>query len=245
MPVDVHVHVGGRYDEMVARNLDGGLVDAAIVSCVHSSLGDANYQPTPEDVRWCNDYTLSWMERYPQRVHGLAYVNPRHGEVGLTEMRRCLDRGMVGAKLLLCVFADDPRVDPFVRLAIERDVPVLAHAWVKTTGNLPYESRPQNVMRLAQRFPMAKLILAHWGGEWETGAKVLGECPNLYVDVSGTPAETDSLEGLVQAAGEDRVMFGTDNTNCHYCLGKVAGARLSDEQRRKVLTTNATRLFRL
>lgn len=121
----------------------------------------------------------------------------------------------------------------------------LAHAWVKTTGNLPYESRPQNVMRLAQRFPAAKIILAHWGGEWETGAKVVRECPNLYVDISGTPAEADSVEGMVRSAGEDRVLFGTDNTNFFYCLGKVSGAELSEERREKIRWGNAAQLFGL
>lgn len=245
MLVDAHLHVGGSYDGAVAAMLDRRQIDAAIVSCLHAASGEVAWQPTRAEVTTCNDYALAWMDRYPGRVLALAYINPRHRDAGVHEMARCLDRGMVGAKLEICVFADDPRVDAFVALAIERDVPILLHSWVKTTGNLPYESRPEHVMRLALRFPEAKLILAHWGGEWETGAKVLRECPNLYVDISGTPAEADSVEGMVGAASEDRVLFGTDNTNLFYCLGKVEGAEITEAQREKIRWGNAVRLFGL
>jgi len=245
MLIDAHLHIGGSYDEAVTRRLDRGLVDVVVLSCLHLTQGEPNWQPTPDEIRAFNDFVLSWMDRYHGKVIGLCYVNPRHGDIGLAEMRRCLDHGMSGVKLEVCTLADDKRVNPFAALAAERDVPILAHAWAKTTGNLPFESYPQNVMALAQRFPKAKIILAHWGGEWETGAKVVRDCPNLYVDISGTPAEMDSVEGMVHSAGEDRVLFGTDNANLFYCLGKVLGAALNDSQRQKILWGNAARLFGL
>ena len=52
--------------------------------------------------------------------------------------------------------------------------------------------------RLAQRYPEAKIMMAHLGGDWEYGFKVARECPNVYVDTSGSIAEMDEIEKLAR-----------------------------------------------
>jgi uncharacterized protein len=240
MIIDMHAHLDLSDDSVISRMLDQGLVDSVALS---SLIGWAF--PTVDELRRANDHVFEWMERYPGSVIGFAYINPRLGDASLRELERCIAGGMKGIKLWISVLADDPRVDPFVDLAAAAGIPMLAHAWVKTTGNLPFESRPEHVGRLAARHPDAKLILAHFGGEWETGAQVARDCPNLYVDISGSLAEMDEVETLVRSVGSERVLFGTDNANFHYCLGKVQGAQLSDEQRQLILCDNARALLRM
>ncbi|NLT42767.1 MAG: amidohydrolase family protein [Anaerolineae bacterium] len=163
----------------------------------------------------------------------------------MRELERCLDAGMKGVKLWVSVLADDPRVDPLVEVAQNAGAVVLAHAWVKTRGQLPFESRPQNVAHLARRFPQTRFMLAHFGGEWETGAKAARGVPNLFVDTSGSLPEADMVEVLARNVGVERMLFGTDNADFHYCLGKILAANLTDDERERILCGNAQDLFRL
>jgi hypothetical protein len=96
---------------------------------------------------------------------------------------------------------------------------------------------------LAARYPEAKLIMAHLGGDWEYGVKVARDHPNIYVDTSGSLAEMDSIERLVEEVGIERVIFGTDNSDLSYCLGKIAGAALTPAQREAIFWQNAARLI--
>ncbi len=240
MIVDAHAHLDLGPNAVIETMLDRDLVDVVALS----SLKGGAF-PTLGHLRESNDNVLQWMERYPGRVVGFAYVNPRLGDEGVRELERCLDAGMKGVKLWISVLADDPRVDPLMEVAQSRGAVVLAHAWVKTTGQLAFESRPEHVANLARRFPQGRFMLAHFGGEWETGAKAARDCPNLWVDTSGSLAEMDMTEVLLQSVGVERVLFGTDNSNFHYCLGKIQGARLSDREREMILSGNARSLFDL
>lgn len=241
MIIDSHLHLDlGPSNEPVKEMLEDRLVDVVALS---SLIGGAF--PTLHDLKRANDHVLEWMGRWTGRVLGFAYVNPRLGRPGVLELERCLAAGMKGVKLWISVLADDPQVDPLMEVAQAAGAVVLAHAWVKTTGNLPFESRPEHVVRLALRWPKVRFMLAHFGGEWETGAKAARDCPNLYVDTSGSLAEMEMVETLVRNVGVERVLFGTDNTNFHYCLGKIMGARLSDTDRRRILGDNAQAIFGL
>jgi predicted TIM-barrel fold metal-dependent hydrolase len=85
--------------------------------------------------------------------------------------------------------------------------------------------------------------MAHLGGDWEYGYKVARECPNVYVDTSGSIAEMDEIEKLVGAIGAERVLFGTDNSDLSFCVGKILGADLTDGQREAIFWRNAARLI--
>ncbi|NPV07881.1 MAG: amidohydrolase [Anaerolineae bacterium] len=238
MIIDAHLHLDLGPNDVVRKMLDRRLVDVVAISSLQGGAF-----PSLKHLQASNDHVLRWMEEYPDRVIGFAYVNPRLGEEGVRELQRCLDSGMKGVKLWISVLADDPRVDPLIEVAQEKGAVVLAHAWVKTVGQLPFESRPKHVANLARRFPKARFMLAHFGGEWEDGAKVARDCPNLWVDTSGSLAEADMVDVLVESVGVERVLFGTDNANLHYCLGKIRAARLSEDERELILSGNARRLF--
>jgi predicted TIM-barrel fold metal-dependent hydrolase len=241
MLVDAHIHLGlGAFtaDAFVDR-LNRGLTDQFWVSALRGG-----YYPTPDDVRSSNETVRELMARLPNSVVGFAYVNPVHGSLALAELRRCLgDLGFGGVKLWVSALCDDRRVDPIIECAVEYDVPVLVHCWVKITGNLPFESTPMHLGTLAKRHPRAKLIMAHLGGDWEYGCKVARQCPNVCVDTSGSIAEMDAIEKLVETVGLERVLFGTDNADLSFCKGKILGASLTDEQREAIFWGNASRLI--
>jgi predicted TIM-barrel fold metal-dependent hydrolase len=125
------------------------------------------------------------------------------------------------------------------------DVPVLQHAWEKTTGNLPGESTPADVAELARRHPRARIIMAHLNGAGLRGIEAIVDCPNVVVDTSGGDPQSGIVEVAVAALGPSRVVYGSDAPIRHFgvSLGKVLGAELPDAVKRDLLWNNAARLL--
>jgi len=241
MLVDAHIHLnlGGFSERSFVERFERGSTDQFWVSALQGG-----YYPTLQDVRLSNDMVHALMERLPGAVLGFAYLNPVHGAEALAELRRCVDDlGFRGIKLWVSTLCDDPSVNPIVEAAISYGMPLLVHCWLKIGGNLPFESTPMHLGRLARRFPEARFIMAHLGGDWEYGLKVARECPNVFVDTSGSLAEMGEIEALVEAIGVERVLFGTDNADLSFCLGKILGAGLSDAQREAIFWRNALTLL--
>jgi predicted TIM-barrel fold metal-dependent hydrolase len=161
-------------------------------------------------------------------------------------MDRCiLEERMCGVKLWVARRATDAGLDPIMRRAAELGVPVLQHAWDKTTGNLPGESFPQDVADLARRHPDAKIIMAHLNGCGFRGIEHVVDCPNLVVDTGGGDPEAGLVETAVDALGGQRVVFASDLPVrlLGQCLGKTLGADLSEATKRDILWNNAARLL--
>ena len=80
MIVDAHLHL--TWAEMTPRKmLDRGLVDVVALS----SLQGAPFLAS-STCGLRNDHVFRWMEEYPGRVVGFAYVNPRLGDEGVREL---------------------------------------------------------------------------------------------------------------------------------------------------------------
>jgi len=246
---DPHIHheCGTTNTTTFVQRAERGLTDQFWVSTLKGG-----YYPSPAEIRLSNDAVHTLMQRLPEHIVGFCYVNPAHGNLALDELcQRVEQQGFRGVKLWVATYADDPCVDPIVEAAAAYRIPLLVHCWVKvgagslSGGNLPFESTPMQLGRLARRHPQARFIMAHLGGDWEYGIQVARDCPNIYVDTSGSLAEMDSIESLVDAVGIERVLFGTDNSDLDFCLGKIIGADLSDDQREAILWRNAARLLAL
>jgi len=181
-------------------------------------------------------------------VLGYCYVNPQHREESLEEIERCVvGGGMVAVKLWVAVKASDRRVDPIMERAADLGVPVLQHAWYKTTGNLPDESSPADVADVARRFPTLTIQMAHLHGGGPRGVADIAPCPNVVVDTSGGDPETWLVEFAVRELGPERVVFGSDAPGRAFGvqLGKVTGAGLTKREREMVLYKNMERILRL
>ena len=246
MIIDVHVHLGmgAMTTKEISRRARLGLTDRFWVSALQGG-----YYPTLDETRASNDSVRALMQELPDRITGLAYINPAHEQAALGEMQRCVeDLGFRGIKLWVATRCDDPRVDPIVEQAIAYGIPLLVHCWAKvgdgspSGGNLPFESTPMDLGRLAARHPKGRFIMAHLGGHWQYGAQVARDHGNIWVDTSGSIAEMGSIEALVEAIGVERVLFGTDNSNLSYCIGKIMGADLALGQREAIFWRNAASL---
>ena len=243
MLIDIHAHIWGKVDdvETIMKAVRLYEIDKVAVS---SLVG--GYDPTVEDIRMANRQVCICMHRYPEHILGFSYINPAHEERALDEFKRCIEEyGMVGMKLWVAVRCTDERLDPLIAQAIEYDVPVLIHTWVKATGNLPEESTPMDLSLLAKRFPEATFIMAHLGGDWEYGVKAIRSDRNVLADICGSIAETGMTESAVRELGADRLVFGSDMTGIFLPnVGKILGAAITEEEREQIFWRNATRILK-
>jgi hypothetical protein len=182
----------------------------------------------------------------PDTFLPFCYVTPVFPDEAVAEIDRCI-RGerMVGVKLWVARRATDSGLDPIMRTAVALGVPVLQHAWLKTTGNLPGESTPADVADLARRHPDARIIMAHLNGAGLRGIEAIVRTPNVVVDTSGGDPESGMVEAAVARLGPKRVVYGSDAPIRHFgvTLGKTLGADLPDAVKQAILWDNAARLL--
>ena len=244
MIVDAHTHLDkdGHIDPGYLKTC--AVFDVQYIWCSCLGLPSFLEYPTAEEVRQANDALLAEMQRLPAFIYGLVYINPRLGTQALDELKRGLDAGMHGLKLWVACRHSDPLVYPVVEYAIARKVPILLHAWRRVTGNEPGHSVPLDVAALARRYPEAKLIMAHLGGDWEHGIKAVRDFPNVLVDISMSVVETGQVEMAVRELGYQRVVFGSDSpgNDLRANIGKLWGVYLTSEERRAIESGNMLRL---
>lgn len=241
--IDAHIHL--YRSDLYPGTLEEG-DRLGIKQFVCSAVLNLGHYPDWATIQQANDDLAGVMKRHPDRVAGYCYVNPRHKEQSLIDFRRRIeDQGMIGLKLWVATLCDDPLVFPFIEQAIEYRAPILIHAWQKTIGQMPYETTASNVANLAERYPEARILMAHFSGQVENSMNIIAPYPNVYTDTSGTPIGGGEVSLAVKRLGAERVIFGSDLYGA--CLasniGKVLGAGLTAEQIDMIMETNMAGLL--
>jgi hypothetical protein len=201
-----------------------------------------------EVVRESNDAVLAAMKRYPGRIAGYCFVQPGNGAAALTEIDRCVDAGMIGVKLYNQYKYSDPAVFPVAEKCVQRRLLFLGHSAYLTDARSaalqPKTSHALDFCTLSRRYPELLLIMGHvnGGGDWEWAIKGLRDCPNVYLDTSGSVLEDDTIGRCVKELGHQRVLFATDAT-MEGCVGKILSAELTPAQREDIFWRNLQRLL--
>ena len=254
--LDIHVHplnCFGSYRVSSPGADADRLVDTARISgvtrmCVFSLHETTPYEPAPAQCRQANDYVLRMRDAQPEAILPFCYVTPAFPDEAVAEIERCVGgQDMAGVKLWVARRATAPGLDPIMEAAVALDVPVLQHAWLKTTGNLPGESTPFDVADLARRHPRARIIMAHLNGVGYRGIEAVVDVPNVVVNTSGGDPESGLVEAAVRRLGARRVVYGSDAPIRHFgvTMNKVLGADIPDEAKRSILWDNALRVLKL
>ena len=253
MIIDIHVHhrLGpeGRTDfEGLARLMCLARQVGIGRLCLLGNVFQFGVRAGPAQIRRINNATLALVGRHPEFLSGFCFMNPAL-EAGFQqeEIRRCARQGLSGVKLEIDVNARDKRLKTVMNAAADLNLPVLHHAWYKTVDKYPHESDPSDIADLARRFPENTIIMAHLVAAGIRGVLDIADCPNVCVDTSGAQPVAGMMEYAVAKLGADRVIFGSDACGRDFScqLGKVLGARLGSNDRRKILHHNATRLLNL
>ena len=187
---DVHTHTGVNDPDLVHATVDElldalGLVDArAAFFTLHE----------PGGYPAANDRVLAEADDAAGRLIPFCRLDPEQDPVG--EAERCLAAGARGLKLhprAESFTLHHPRVPEIFALAGERRLPVIVHAG----RGIPALGR--DALGLAERFPEARVILAHAGicdlsWIWREAP----EHPNLFFDTSWwNPTDLVALFSLV------------------------------------------------
>jgi hypothetical protein len=256
--IDDHCHLGElpdghagirRFlpDDLISR-MDRNGVDKTMVCHLILPLRER------QDFARGNDLIVDAVRKHPDRLAGLCVINPQHGPYAQQEARRYLASGMRGIKLhpILHGFysISGELVNPIMEIAEEAHVPMVTHSDFHAACCTPYE-----VARLAARFPRVTVVMLHMGIDPAGLAQIpdiVAPVANLVVDTSLTP---DLPYGVyvnsVRKLGADRVLFGSDGpfVSIEANLAKLAAAELTygltKEEKRKILGTNAARVFRI
>lgn len=249
--IDCHGHLAHHSSANWAER-DRNLIEAADklgIDQLCCSLLTPKRPATAEGFRQCNTWTAEAMKEYSGRVLGYCYVNPGCGQEALDDIRRCVeDRGFMGVKLYNAHKCTEPVVFPVVELAIELRVPILHHAG---HGHHPIPKQPNisdggDLAELGRRYPEARLICAHigGGGDWEWTIKALRHADNVFLDTSGSVTDEGIVDMAVEMLGVERILFGCD-MSMTAGVGKIRAARLSPEDRQKVLGGNMIKLLKM
>jgi uncharacterized protein len=247
--LDCHVHpldCFGMYKVKTPEEDAERLVASASRSGIEKMVLFSLHRSTPREpmmsqCREANDWALAMTAAAPEVFLPFCYVNPMYPTQSVEEIERCVGEGkMCGVKLWVARRATDKGLDPIMEKAVAMNVPVLQHAWIKTTGNLEGESFPSDVAHLGMRHPDAKIIMAHMNGIGLRGIEDIVDTPNVVVDVSGGDPEANLVEIAVDRLGHKRVVYGSDAPIRHFalCLHKVLATQLSDEQKRDICWNN-------
>lgn len=245
--IDCHGHVGPVGAFFSARTDADGLVasmDRLGIRLTAVSSMQAFYSGGAQAG---NDVTAQAVRRYPDRLIGYCAVNGNYpGEVR-GELARGFD--ILGLRhIKLHPGTDQCAIDgagyadvwPF---AEERGAVVLIHTWAKSAAT------PAACAKIAERYPGLKMLLGHAGGPegLEEAARVARMVPNVFCDTVLSMRHFGRVEYLVQEAGVEKVLYGSDAAflDAAPAVGQVACARISAADKCAILRTNARRLFGL
>ena len=239
--IDFHGHVGqneqtGWKDDpvLMMRVMDSVGIDVACLFHIFY----------PDGTR-SNDLTARFVANNPERFVGFAYVSPIMPERVIPELKRAIDElNFVAIKLYppYTPWNDFSQFqwDPVYQFANERELAVVIH----TDDDYP----PRHMADIAPRYPRAKFIVAHSGNTPPARAQAIAAAranPNVYLETCSSFRTPGVIEQLVNEGGADRVLFGSDipllDPRCQ--IGKIITARISEEDKRKILGGNARRLL--
>lgn len=205
--------------------------------------------------------------RSPQLLSGYWAVNPNYPELAArTPQDYAAAKGFVGFKFLpdyhvYPVTGD--RYRPALECADAKRLLVLVHTW----GGSGFDS-PQMLGEVAARYPRVRFLMGHSGyGDWDAAVRVARELPNVWLELtavyvahdfamqpsgSGTPSALIScpqvngiLEYMVEQAGSEKIVFGTDMPwySPQFAAGAVLGAHITPAAKHNILHRNAERLL--
>jgi hypothetical protein len=179
----------------------------------------------PPDGHWqaLNDMTAEYVQAYPDRLVGLAVLNPRDPGACVRELARAAGGlGLRGAKLhpsMQEFYPNDTALFPIYEFLAARGLPLLCHTGASVPDHPDKFSHPLHLDEVMVHFPALKLIMAHTGRPWYMdAAMVMRKHPNAHGDIVANVGRTGGtalmermlIDIKLYADGLKRILFGSD-----------------------------------
>ena len=235
--------------ERLVRRMDEDGVDVSVVM----GIGWTDI----ELARAANDYLIDAVAKYPDRLVGLAGVNPAWRAKAVEEARRCAEAGLRGIGELHpdtqgYDLGDFDTMAPLMEIVREHGLIVTTHSSEPVGHEYPGKgkTRPEVLWRFIRNFPDVPIVCAHWGG----GLPFYGLMPEVkegldraYFDTAATSLLYDAwiFETVASAIGPERILMGSDYplVRARTVIGQVESSGLSRSAKDMVLGGNAARLL--
>lgn len=198
-----------------------------------------------------------FLENNSDRVCGLIPIDPSQPLESTQKIDEWIRHGpCIGIKYFGGnpggVVCSHPNNDALIRLAAELNAVIYVHTWLQVGGqprrpggdNLPGESTPADLARLAERFPDVPFICGHSGGDWELGVRAVRHLENVYIEFSGSDPHSGQVDFTVSEVGAQRLVWGGHGPSRSYSteLSKVFDADLTEAERLQVFGGNLRRV---
>ena len=244
---DFHAHVG-RWGNLAVWDdieryinvMDAAGVDRANINCIFYSKASIG-----------NDVTAKFVEKYPDRFVGVGFVSPHYPEEAISELERVFDKLQMRSLKVYPTYYGKPIDDkgylPIFEWCNDRNVVIMSHSEAGTDNDL---TEPTRFVPLANRYPNIRWVLAHSGnsriGQMQS-VKAAQECPNIFLETCTSFGDHNTITDLVNGAGEDRVLFGSDMPlmDARTQVGRIVNADINTNAKKKVLGLNAMRILGL
>ena len=204
-----------------------------------------------------NDYVVEAVNRYPERLVGLACFSP-FSPKGALEAGRCLDEGLGGVGEL-AVYSDGitaqvvENLAPVMALCRERNALFMLHTNEPVGHQYPGKT-PNTLLQIydfVKAYPRNRIILAHWGGGLLFYAlmkkEVKGVLQNVWFDTAASPFlyQPEMYRVAGEAVGFDKILFGSDFPllKPQRYFKEMGEAGLSDDQMGLIMGLNAQQLL--
>ncbi|GEO04767.1 hypothetical protein AAE02nite_24310 [Adhaeribacter aerolatus] len=247
--IDAHAHIWDPDSGVPESQIE--LADKLKIEKLFISAPVTRGLAPPDEIRKANDVILKVVKKYPDRFIGQMTLNPAFPKESLEEIKRCTDQGMVGLKVYTQVKFNSPLFFPIIEKFIDLKMIILMHVGIGKS-RIKFDKRePENVsipeyfVDVAKRYPEGMFQFAHIGGgiDWEDGIKALQDSPNVYVDTSGSNNEANMVDFALKYLGEDRILFGCDNS-FYQAVGHVLASNLTEAQKQKLFFGNYNNILK-
>jgi len=257
--IDIHGHCGSYagYPAFKASLLNAPAQVTAqraracgIVTTVVSELSTFDVDDhTPSDVDAGNAMATEAVEQYDNLLFW-AVVNPKRDDWETKADKLLAHQRCAGVKLHprwhYWSVADARYSDRLFAFLHDRGTLTMTHSG--NAGNEPHRFIPW-----ANKYPNARLILAHIGNDHidgrpdtQTNAVGMAEQGNVWTDTSSSNSIVARIiEKAVEAIGAERILFGTD-TPLYFAAtqkARIAYAEIDDDAKQKILHDNAAALL--
>ena len=233
--IDCHCHLGryfnfsvpGHSPEDMINSMDNTGVEKACIS-PHMSLSS--------DIKRGNQFMMDTVVKYPERFVGFFTYNPHFPDLMEDELPRYFcTTGIKGIKIHQGTHKttlQNPAYRNIYSFADKYRIPIMIHTWSMQTI--------KNIEEISAQYPNAVFIMGHFGAIPDNmiyAASVINSRSNVYGDTTVSMMYEKNVEWLVEIAGENKVLYGTDMPfiDPRVCLGRVLHSDLSESIKEKVL----------
>ena len=233
--IDCHCHLGryfnfnvpGHSPEDMVKSMDNIGVEKSCISS-HMSLSS--------DIKKGNHFMMETVIKYPKRFVGFFTYNPHFPDLMESELPIYFKTpGIKGVKIHQGTHKTtlkNPAYRNIYAFADKYNIPIMIHTWSMETI--------KNIEEISAEYTNAVFIMGHFGAipdHMKYAANVVKSRNNVYGDTTVSMMYEKNVEWLVDIAGENKVLYGTDMPfiDPRVCLGRVLYSDLSEPIKEKIL----------